>query len=102
MAGPKLEVFKACSDNIITGNYITQQHGIGLYIFTPVMFMVYFGAPEFYDKHVRNSKFWPAPEVVNTRTGIDKQELLYEVERLKQERLARKSAREGLSNDKSV
>ncbi|KAG0358465.1 hypothetical protein BG005_002307 [Podila minutissima] len=85
MAGPKLEVFK-----------------FGVYIFTPVMFMVYFGAPEFYDKHVRNSKFWPAQEVVNTRTGIDRQEMLYEVERLKQERLARKAAREALSEGKNV
>ncbi|KAF9335632.1 hypothetical protein BG006_011057 [Podila minutissima] len=99
MAGPKLEVFK-----------------FGVYIFTPVMFMVYFGkedalvayssrvkcAPEFYDKHVRNSKFWPAQEVVNTRTGIDRQEMLYEVERLKQERLARKAAREALSEGKDV
>ncbi|KAF9113783.1 hypothetical protein BGX27_000817 [Mortierella sp. AM989] len=66
------------------------------------MFMLYFGAPEFYDKHVRGSKFWPAPETVNTRTGIDKKELLYEVERLKQERLARKAAREGLTDDKNV
>ncbi|KAI8602757.1 hypothetical protein EDD21DRAFT_370996 [Dissophora ornata] len=85
MAGPKLEVFK-----------------FGVYIFTPVMFMVYFGAPEFYDKHVRGSKFWPAPEVVNTRTGIDKKELLYEVERLKQERLARRAARDGVADDKNV
>ncbi|KAF9956255.1 hypothetical protein BGZ72_002874 [Mortierella alpina] len=92
MAGPKLEVFKARP---------THYH-FGVYIFTPVMFMVYFGAPEFYDKHVRNSKFWPAPEAVNTRTGIDKRELLYEVERLKQERLARRAAREGVPEDKNV
>ncbi|KAI8352313.1 hypothetical protein B0O80DRAFT_454263 [Mortierella sp. GBAus27b] len=82
MAGPKLEIFK-----------------FGVYIFTPVMFMVYFGAPEFYDKHVRQSRYYPAPENVNTRTGIDRKELLYEVERLKRERLARKATREG---DKDV
>ncbi|KAF8930355.1 hypothetical protein BGZ58_008295 [Dissophora ornata] len=78
MAGPKLEVFKAW-----------------LQLSTS-------SAPEFYDKHVRGSKFWPAPEVVNTRTGIDKKELLYEVERLKQERLARRAARDGVADDKNV
>ncbi|KAF9427090.1 hypothetical protein BGZ94_005502 [Podila epigama] len=78
MAGPKLEVFK--KESLIRAGPL--------------------GAPEFYDKHVRNSKFWPAPEVVNTRTGIDRQELLYEVERLKQERLARKAAREAAAEDK--
>ncbi|KAF9434616.1 hypothetical protein BGZ76_007730, partial [Entomortierella beljakovae] len=59
-------------------------------------------APEFYDKHVRGSRFWPAPETVNTRTGIDKKELQYEVERLRQERLARKAAKEALSDDKNA
>lgn len=39
---------------------------------------------------------------IQTRTGIDRKELLYEVERLKQERLARKAAREGLTGDKDV
>ncbi|KAF9584709.1 hypothetical protein BGW38_005472 [Lunasporangiospora selenospora] len=66
------------------------------------MFMVYFGAPEWYDTHVRGSKFWPAPETVNTRTGIDRQELTYEVERLRRERLARKTAREGIPEEKNV
>ncbi|KAF9362526.1 hypothetical protein BGX34_005975 [Mortierella sp. NVP85] len=79
MAGPKLEIFKASDLNIECQC-----------------------APEFYDKHVRGSRFYPAPEEVNTRTGIDRKELLYEVERLKRERLARKAAREGLTDDKNV
>ncbi|KAG0239862.1 hypothetical protein BGW41_007442 [Actinomortierella wolfii] len=84
MAGPKLEIFK-----------------FGIYIMIPVGFMTYFGAPEFYDKHVKQFRFWPAPEQVNTRVGIDRQELMYELERLKQERLARKAARAAENQEKN-
>ncbi|KAF9978680.1 hypothetical protein BGZ73_001035 [Actinomortierella ambigua] len=84
MAGPKLEVFK-----------------FGIYILIPVGFMTYFGAPEFYDKHVKQFRFWPAAEEVNTRVGTDRKELMYELERLKQERLARRAAREA-AQEKNV
>ncbi|KAF9953383.1 hypothetical protein BGZ65_004713 [Modicella reniformis] len=106
MAGPKLEIFKACyllAPHTLLSARWTHVHFNSLRLdCSPVMFMLYFGAPEFYDKNVRGSKFWPAQEQVNTRTGIERKELLYEVERLKQERIARKAAREGLADDKNL
>ncbi|KAI9314125.1 hypothetical protein BX666DRAFT_501820 [Dichotomocladium elegans] len=42
MGGPRLEVVK-----------------FGFYVFFPVGVMLYFGGPDFYDKHVKGIKFWP-------------------------------------------
>ncbi|KAI9243479.1 hypothetical protein BDA99DRAFT_530241 [Phascolomyces articulosus] len=42
MGGPRLEVVK-----------------FGFYVFFPVGVMLYFGGPDFYDKHVKGIRFWP-------------------------------------------
>ncbi|CAO3686921.1 unnamed protein product [Umbelopsis vinacea] len=42
MGGPRLEVVK-----------------FGVYVFFPVGVMLYFGGPDFYNKHVRGINFWP-------------------------------------------
>uniref|UniRef100_U9TD22 Uncharacterized protein n=1 Tax=Rhizophagus irregularis (strain DAOM 181602 / DAOM 197198 / MUCL 43194) TaxID=747089 RepID=U9TD22_RHIID len=42
MGGANLELFK-----------------FSVYIFFPIATMYYFGAPEFYDSHVKQIKFWP-------------------------------------------
>ncbi|CAG8532027.1 11586_t:CDS:2 [Diversispora eburnea] len=71
MAGPNLELFK-----------------FAVYIFFPVATMYYFGAPEFYEKHVKMVRKWPenTPNIPNNQKDI-----LEELKRLKAERLAKKN-----------
>ncbi|RIA84205.1 hypothetical protein C1645_784603 [Glomus cerebriforme] len=63
MGGANLELFK-----------------FSVYIFFPVATMYYFGAPEFYENHVRQIKFWP--EKTN-RPPTSREEILIEIEKLK-------------------
>ncbi|CAB4397808.1 unnamed protein product [Rhizophagus irregularis] len=70
MGGANLELFK-----------------FSVYIFFPIATMYYFGAPEFYDSHVKQIKFWP--EKTN-RPPTTRDEILIEIEKLK----AKKKIRE--------
>jgi len=60
----------------------------GLYVLFPVGFMAYFGAPEFFEKHVKTINFWPPPEKTN-HPPTTKEEIEKELERMKAERWQR-------------
>ncbi|KAL1917331.1 uncharacterized protein VTP21DRAFT_4987 [Calcarisporiella thermophila] len=72
MAGPNLEIFK-----------------FGFYVFFPIAFMSYFGAPIFYDKHVRQATLWPDQDKLN-KPPQTKEDLRAEVERLRSMRQERR------------
>ncbi|OZJ03171.1 hypothetical protein BZG36_04075 [Bifiguratus adelaidae] len=71
MGGPNLEVVK-----------------FGIYVMFPIGWMLYFGGPEFFDRHVRNINFWPKEETTN-KPPSTKQDIQSELVRLKLEREAR-------------
>ena len=55
--------------------------------------MYYFGSPDFFDKYVKNLKFWPDEEKTN-RPPVEKEDIKAALEELKRARLARKEMRE--------
>ncbi|KAG9298933.1 hypothetical protein G9A89_015955 [Geosiphon pyriformis] len=74
MGGSNLELFK-----------------FGLYVFFPIVTMYYVGGPEFYEKHVKGTKFWPPPEQTNNppRSAED---LLIELEKYKAKQATKRVA----------
>ncbi|KAF8514044.1 hypothetical protein JB92DRAFT_2789748 [Gautieria morchelliformis] len=83
MAGPNLEVFK-----------------FGLYLFFPIVMMVQFGNPEWYNRNVLPYKDRIFPKDADTyKPPHAHKDVLAELERLKARRVARKQARESLARE---
>ncbi|KAL1934054.1 hypothetical protein VTP01DRAFT_6236 [Rhizomucor pusillus] len=68
MGGPRLEVVK-----------------FGFYVFFPVGVMLYFGGPDFYDRHVKGIKFWPDYETTH-KPPTTSDEVKEALNKMKQER----------------
>lgn len=55
--------------------------------------MYYFGSPDFFEKYVKDLKFWPEESKTN-RPPVEKEDIKAALEELKRDRLARKAQRE--------
>ncbi|KAJ7349471.1 hypothetical protein B0H14DRAFT_2659579 [Mycena olivaceomarginata] len=79
MGGPNLEVFK-----------------FAVYLFVPIVSLVYFGDPAWYHKHVvpYRNKLLPPLEKTVREIPFEQQRIREELERIKLERLERREAKE--------
>ncbi|CCA71583.1 hypothetical protein PIIN_05520 [Serendipita indica DSM 11827] len=79
MAGPNLEIFK-----------------FGFYLFFPLAMMVHYGNPEWYRRHVipYREKLFPRVETTNQNLPTNRGEIRQQLEKLKEERNARRQAKE--------
>lgn len=59
----------------------------------PIGSMYYFGSPDFFEKYVKNLKFWPE-EAKTNKPPVEREDIKMALEELKRDRLARKAARE--------
>ncbi|KAJ7273477.1 hypothetical protein B0H12DRAFT_1007614 [Mycena haematopus] len=80
MGGPNLEVFK-----------------FAVYLFVPIFSLVYFGDPAWYNAHVvpyRNKLLPPLEKTVRQELPFEQHRVREELERIKNERLDRRDAKE--------
>lgn len=67
----------------------------------PIGSMYYFGSPDFFEKYVKDLKFWPEEEKTN-RPPVEKEDIKSALEELKKQRLARRALREQHQQDLPV
>ncbi|KAI4286022.1 MAG: hypothetical protein L6R35_004514 [Caloplaca aegaea] len=92
LSGANLEIFKVRTSVLEPGLYCSEltYYQFGMYIMFPIGWMYYFGTN--LESRFSVPDFWPAPESTH-KIPHEREELLAELERLKNQRLQRRARR---------